>query len=187
MADQNSTSDQVHDPNSLSLAFGEELYASWLEDPESVPVNWRRYFESLRIDRNVPAAQVAAMGQREAELAQRQNRVDQMIRNFRVRGHRIARLSPLADPPPPPPELTLDYYGFGEEDLDRPFSAGSLAPGQILPLREILRRLQATYCRSIGVQFMHIDDLDVRELAAGAHGGDGEPRCSSAATSSSAS
>ena len=41
-------------------------------------------------------------------------------------------------------------------------SAGSLAPGEILPLREILRRLQATYARSIGAQFMHIDDIDCR-------------------------
>ncbi|MFO7655285.1 MAG: 2-oxoglutarate dehydrogenase E1 component [Candidatus Krumholzibacteriia bacterium] len=163
MADQTRNPDQPHVPNTLSLAFSEELYTAWLDDPASVPTNWQRYFESLKIDRSVPPDQVAAMGRREAELAERQNRVDQMIRNFRVRGHRIARLNPLADPPPEPPELTLDYYGFGEQDLDLPFSGGSLAPGEVLPLREILRRLQSTYCRYIGVQFMHIDDLAIRE------------------------
>jgi 2-oxoglutarate dehydrogenase E1 component len=155
--------DQEFDPNSLSLAFGEELYATWLEDPDAVPENWRRYFESLDVDRSVPARDVAAMGRREEELATRQNRVDQLIRNHRVRGHRIARMNPLEDPPPPPLELTLEYYGFGEQDLELPFSAGSLSPGDVLPLREILRRLRTTYCRSIGAQFMHIDDLECRE------------------------
>jgi 2-oxoglutarate dehydrogenase E1 component len=155
--------DHEQTPNDLSLAFGEELYAAWLEDPQSVPQNWQRYFATLAVDPMVPAREVAAMGVREARLAERQNRVDQLIRNYRVRAHRIARYNPLEDPPPEPPELTLEYYGFTDADLELPFSAGSLSPGDVLPLKEILRRLQATYCRSIGVQFMHIDNLANRE------------------------
>jgi 2-oxoglutarate dehydrogenase E1 component len=80
-----------------------------------------------------------------------------------VRGHRLARLNPLSEPGEPPPELTLDYYGFGTDDLDRIFSAGTLSPGDMLPLSEIVRKLQTTYARYIGVQYMHIDDLKVRE------------------------
>ncbi|MEZ4389285.1 MAG: 2-oxoglutarate dehydrogenase E1 component [Candidatus Krumholzibacteriia bacterium] len=154
-------SDQ-HVPNTLSLAFSEELYAAWRENPDAVPANWRQYFASLSLSEGVSAADAARMGRQHLELAERQNRVDQLIRNYRVRGHNIARVNPLGPPPPPPEELTLDYYGFTEADLDRPFSAGSLAPGEVLPLREILRRLQATYTRSIGAQFMHIDDITCR-------------------------
>ncbi len=153
---------QQHVPNTLSLAFSEDLYAAWLADPRSVPENWQQYFASLGIGAGVSPRDAAAMGQRQLELAERQNRVDQLIRNYRVRGHNIARLNPLGPPPPPPRELTLDFYGFTDDDLELPFSAGSLAPGEVLPLREILRRLQSTYCRSIGVQFMHIDDLECR-------------------------
>jgi 2-oxoglutarate dehydrogenase E1 component len=155
------TSDQ-HVPNTLSLAFSEELYAAWRQDPEAVPANWSQYFASLSLGESVSPADAAHMGRQQQELAERQNRVDQLIRNYRVRGHNIARVNPLGPPPPPPEELTLAYYGFNEADLDRPFSAGSLAPGEILPLREILRRLQATYARSIGAQFMHIDDIVCR-------------------------
>jgi len=151
-----------HVPNTLSLAFSEDLYAAWLEDPESVPENWRNYFKAMNMGPGVSARDAAAMGQRQAELAERQNRVDRLIRNYRVRGHVIAHVNPLGPPPPPPEELTLADYGFTDEDLDQPFSAGSLAPGEVLPLREILRRLQATYCRSIGAQFMHIDDIECR-------------------------
>jgi 2-oxoglutarate dehydrogenase E1 component len=153
---------QPHAPNTLSLAFSEDLYAAWLADPRSVPENWQQYFASLGIGAGVSPRDAAAMGQRQLELAERQNKVDQLIRNYRVRGHTLARLNPLGPPPPPPRELTLDFYGFTEADLELPFSAGSLAPGEVLPLREILRRLQSTYCRSIGVQFMHIDDLECR-------------------------
>ncbi len=151
-----------HVPNTLSLAFSEELYAAWRENPDSVPENWRNYFASLSLGESVSAADAAMVGRRQLELAERQNRVDQLIRNYRVRGHNIARVNPLGPPPPPPEELTLDHYDFTEADLDLPFSAGSLAPGEVLPLREILRRLQATYTRSIGAQFMHIDDIDCR-------------------------
>ena len=151
-----------HAPNTLSLAFSEELYAAWRENPESVPANWRAYFASLSLGDSVTPADAAQVGRRQLELAERQNRVDQLIRNYRVRGHNIARVNPLGPPPPAPEELTLDYYGFTDTDLDRPFSGGSLAPGEVLPLREILRRLQATYARSIGAQFMHIDDIECR-------------------------
>lgn len=150
------------DPNTLSLAFSEELYASWRQDPQSVPENWQRYFASLDLGSSVSPADAAHMGRQQMALAERQNKVDQLIRNYRVRGHNIARVNPLGPPPAPPEELTLDYYGFTDTDLDQPFSAGSLAPGEVLPLREILRRLQATYTRSIGAQFMHIDDITCR-------------------------
>ncbi len=155
------TADQ-HVPNTLSLAFSEELYAAWRENPDSVPANWRDYFASLSLGESVSAADAARVGRRQLQLAERQNKVDQLIRNYRVRGHNIAHVNPLGPPPPPPEELTLAYYDFTEADLDLPFAGGSLAPGEVLPLREILRRLQATYTRSIGAQFMHIDDIDCR-------------------------
>jgi 2-oxoglutarate dehydrogenase E1 component len=116
----------------------------------------------MSLGESVSAADAAHVGRRQLELAERQNKVDQLIRNYRVRGHNIAHVNPLGPPPPPPEELTLAYYGFTEADLDLPFAGGSLAPGEVVPLREILRRLQATYTRSIGAQFMHIDDIDCR-------------------------
>lgn len=95
-------------------------------------------------------------------LAVLQDRVDQMIRNHRLRGHMIARVDPLDLPRDYPPELDPEFYGFTPEDESRLFSCHTLGPGKLLPLSEILSRLRETYCRTIGVQFMHIDDLEVR-------------------------
>jgi 2-oxoglutarate dehydrogenase E1 component len=92
-----------------------------------------------------------------------QDRVTQLIRAYRVRGHMAAKLDPLGIPRPVPAELEAGFYGFSDADMYRLFSCETMADGQQLTLKEILDRLRNTYCRSIGVQFMHIDDLDVRD------------------------
>ena len=156
------STDNRNNPNTLSLSYADRLWQSWQEDPTSVPAAWREWFEAQ--GGVAPAASsYAPSGDMADRALADQNKVDQLVRNYRVRGHRLARLNPLADPPAPPPELTLEYYGFTDADLDRVFAAGTLSPGDMLPLREIQRRLQATYSRYIGVQYMHIDDLRVRE------------------------
>jgi 2-oxoglutarate dehydrogenase E1 component len=91
-----------------------------------------------------------------------QERVDQLVRAYRVRGHRIAHLDPLGEQRPLLPELDPAFYGLGPADMDRTFSTRSLGGEDEATLRRIISRLRSTYCRFIGVQFMHIDDLTVR-------------------------
>jgi 2-oxoglutarate dehydrogenase E1 component len=175
-------------PNSLSLAFVEALYVEYLRDPASVSADWQDYFRKLgpsaaraplgpsfrprsvfnpagangaaRLGGNGAAAVSAAAGLLGAVV--RQDRVDQLVRAYRVRGHMMAELDPLGLPRPHQPELDPEYYELSSADLDRQFSARTLSGAEVMTLREILRRLQTTYCRSIGVQFMHIDDLTVK-------------------------
>ena len=92
-----------------------------------------------------------------------QESVDMLIRNYRVRGHLIAKVDPLGIPRPMPPELEPKFWGLSEADLDRQFSTYSLAGSNTQTLRDIMDRLRNTYCGSISAQFMHIDDLEVRE------------------------
>jgi 2-oxoglutarate dehydrogenase E1 component len=167
-------------PNSAGLSFVEALYADYVRNPESVPPDWRRYFDGLTDGNgfsktqslepafkswsifNPPGTPGNGAAVEEVTSAILQERVDQLIRNYRVRGHMAARLDPLDIPRATPPELDPGYYGFTEADLDRRFSCETMCGINALPLREILERLRSTYCRSIGVQFMHIDDSFVR-------------------------
>ncbi len=96
------------------------------------------------------------------ETNARQERVDHLVRAFRVRGHTIARIDPLGRRPTTHPELELAFHGLREEDLDLPFSSRTLHDAKVLTLRRILQRLSNTYCKHIGVQFMHIDDLQMQ-------------------------
>ncbi|MBM4131592.1 2-oxoglutarate dehydrogenase E1 component, partial [bacterium] len=156
------TRDNINNPNTLSLSYADRLWHDWQADPASVPPAWRDWF-AAQGGASPASPEYRASGHAGDRALEDQNKVDQLVRNYRVRGHGIARLDPLSEPPPAPPELTLEHYGFGEGDLDRVFAAGTLSPGDMLPLREILRRLQAIYSRFIGVQYMHIDDLAVRQ------------------------
>ncbi len=97
------------------------------------------------------------------EMAVLQDRVDQLIRAYRGRGHFIAQLDPLGQPRPALPELDPKSYGFTEADLDRSFSTDTIEGPQVMTLRRIIERLRNTYCRSIGVQFLHMDDYAVRQ------------------------
>src|SRR6185436_16814137 len=97
-----------------------------------------------------------------ARLEVLQDRVDQLVRSYRYRGHMVARINPLGFPRSYPPELDPKYYGFTLADMDRVFSCETLHRDCQLTLAEILDRLWNTYCRSIGVEYMHIDDKALR-------------------------
>ncbi|MEM1107909.1 MAG: 2-oxoglutarate dehydrogenase E1 component [Planctomycetota bacterium] len=93
-----------------------------------------------------------------------QHRVDMLVRNYRVRGHIAAHLNPLAEGTEVPDELQPGYYGFNEADYDRPFNFTSTVPGdKVRTLRDIIDQMTHTYCGSVAAQFMHIDNLEVRQ------------------------
>ncbi|MGL5096687.1 MAG: thiamine pyrophosphate-dependent enzyme, partial [Planctomycetia bacterium] len=183
-------------PNTLSLPFVESLYAEYLENPDAVDVDWRRYFDQLNPGQERPASlrigpsfrpaslfhsappygdngsngsnglhgvDKEARQQRDQRVALLQDKVDQLLRAFRTFGHLNARINPLGFERPPRTELDPDHYGLTERDLDRTFSTESVPNAQTLKLRDLLERMRNTYCRSIGVQFMHIDDPSVKQ------------------------
>ena len=96
-------------------------------------------------------------------LAKMQDRVDQLVREYRVRGHLIAQLDPLGLVKSECPELSPTAYGLSDSDLNRPFDSTSLSNVSGGTLHEIVTKLRNTYCRSIGAQFMHIDNRNVRD------------------------
>jgi 2-oxoglutarate dehydrogenase E1 component len=82
-----------------------------------------------------------------------------LIRAYRIRGHLIANLDPLAlEDKPLHPELDPATYGFGDDDWDRPIFINYVLGLETATLREILAVLRNTYCGTIGVEFMHIQD-----------------------------
>ena len=82
-----------------------------------------------------------------------------LIRAYRIRGHLIADLDPLSlEDKPLHPELDPKSYGFGDVDWDRPIFIDHVLGLETATLSEIIDRLRKTYCGTIGVEFMHIQD-----------------------------
>jgi len=91
-----------------------------------------------------------------------QSRVASLIYAYRDQGHRIARLDPLGTSPNAHPQLALETYGLGPEQLERAFDTGHLGGPRRATLRELLDILQQTYCRAVGAEYLHIQDVRCR-------------------------
>jgi 2-oxoglutarate dehydrogenase E1 component len=149
----------------VNAALVEEIRQRYEVDPSSVDSSWAEFFEKPGAEA-VPPPDVAPPGPAEpppsselaAQIADKHARVLRLIHSYRARGHRIADTDPLAAPTTYFPELDPAHYGFGSDDLDRPYIAGDLPGGPVQTLRQILDRLRATYCRKVGVEFTHIQD-----------------------------
>ncbi len=168
--------------NSYSLDYIDDLYVQFIQDPNSVSPGWRRYFEEFSLaaapQPNEVASQSQANGSSNGQsvsdvtrsirdealwLAMMQDRVDQLVREYRVRGHLMAQIDPLGIARQAPPELDPESYGLKPEDLERPFSCPALKYVNGKTLQDMIAKLRNTYCRSIGVQFMHIDNRTIRD------------------------
>ncbi|MFI5053165.1 MAG: multifunctional oxoglutarate decarboxylase/oxoglutarate dehydrogenase thiamine pyrophosphate-binding subunit/dihydrolipoyllysine-residue succinyltransferase subunit, partial [Acidimicrobiia bacterium] len=95
-------------------------------------------------------------------------RVHALVNMYRVRGHLIANLDPLGRRAPiTHPELDIAHHDLSIWDLDRDFPIGSLGAGrlsrQVMPLRDILGVLRDAYARTVGVEYMHIQEPDQKE------------------------
>jgi 2-oxoglutarate dehydrogenase E1 component len=98
-------------------------------------------------------------GPDEKKWAEKQVAVSRLINAYRIQGHLIADLDPLRQRPPTlHPELDPEFYGLTIWDLERRFGTGGLAGSEEMPLKRILARLRASYCDTIGVEYMHISD-----------------------------
>jgi 2-oxoglutarate dehydrogenase E1 component len=125
--------------------FYEELFTS-LDIPYE-PVRWSRDSGGL-VGAGTDAIVVKAA------------RVLQLINMYRVRGHLIADLNPLVREARRHIELDPAYYGLGVWDNDREFLTGGLGGKDRASLREILDILRASYCGTVGVEYMHIQEPD---------------------------
>jgi 2-oxoglutarate dehydrogenase E1 component len=161
--------------------FVEDLYESYLNNPQSVPEQWREYFDKLQVlpgadgdgGRDVAHAPVvesfaqrAKQGTLRAPVAptepiaeRKQVYVQMLINAYRFYGNRWAELDPLKRLPRPQiPELEPAYYDLAEADLETVFNTGTLVGPERASLREILQILRETYCGTIGTEYMYISD-----------------------------
>jgi 2-oxoglutarate dehydrogenase E1 component len=163
-----------------NAAYVEELYEQFLVAPQTVPEDWRGYFEKLpRVDgvardiphksvreqflllaKNTTRAQPMPTSQVSTEHERRQVSVLQLIAGYRNRGHQKARLDPLGlMQRENVPDLQLTTHGLTAGDLDTVFNTGNLALGKTeCTLGEMVQAMEAIYCGSIGAEYMHIVD-----------------------------
>jgi 2-oxoglutarate dehydrogenase E1 component len=139
----------------LNLDFIEAQYAQWKSDPHAIPQDWQFFFEGFEL---AVSGRMEGFGAADDDQALRQARVHALVWRYRDIGHLLACLDPLEACPIDHPLLSLEAVGLAPEDLDKPFIVPDGPPNLKVPLRDILAGFRQTYSRSVGVEFMHLQD-----------------------------
>ena len=140
--------------DSVSPQWIEEQYLLWKKSPQLIPIEWTYFFNGLEIGSSASAPEAASSS---PETARKISAVQALIHRHRDIGHLLACTDPLTPCEREHPLLSLQAFGLTRADLDRVFPIEDFSPAKAT-LREILKTLRDTYCRSTGVEFMHIHD-----------------------------
>ncbi|KTD26090.1 2-oxoglutarate dehydrogenase E1 component [Legionella israelensis] len=158
-----------------SMGYVDALYEDYLNDPDSVSEDWRNIFDKLPktgtsevSHREIRNHFLKMADKRPVQMTEsrdsKQYQVAHLINAYRAQGHHAARLDPLGMAERVHvPNLELDYHQLPEKNLDQKFFAGHSFNGPEMTLREILHALRDTYCRSIGIEYMHISSNEETE------------------------
>ncbi|PJG86308.1 2-oxoglutarate dehydrogenase E1 component [Conservatibacter flavescens] len=160
-------------------SYVEDIYEQYLADPQSVDASWQEIFNTfpkLSVSEQ-PHSQVRDYFRRLArdnspqgvtvidpDAGAKQVRLLQWVNAYRFRGHLEATLDPLNYyrwKRSTVPELDYRNHGFTDEDLNETFNIGRYVfDKETMTLKELAQSLKETYCGNIGLEFMHVSDIE---------------------------
>ena len=135
----------------------EAQYQRWKEDPDQLEKDWQFFFSGFELGlTESPAAE----GTCDVSMVRKQSKVEALVYRYRDIGHLLACLDPLAACPTDHPLLNPAAFGLTSEDMKASFYMPGGEDDAPMPLKNILSHLKQTYCHSIGVEYMHLQDPD---------------------------
>ncbi|MDB5171570.1 MAG: 2-oxoglutarate dehydrogenase, component [Phycisphaerales bacterium] len=146
--------------NRANAEYVDRLYDQYLRDPRSLDETWQAYFAGFE-DAGSRGTPPVRSGAAPITIG-----VHNLVHSYRELGHFVADLDPLGHSRPSHPLLDLQQFGMSEADLDLKVGKADFYGETDGTLRDLLAKLQATYCRTIGVEYMTIADKAQREWLA---------------------
>jgi 2-oxoglutarate dehydrogenase E1 component len=143
-------------PETLNLDYLDSQFQLYKTDPNSVDRQWRVFFNGFEIGLH-KSGRIAEIREDPAAA-----QVAELINRFRDLGHLLACMDPLSACPTTHPMLDLSDFGLGADDYETVFATPQFSFVEQATLKEIVQILKQTYCRSVGVEFMHLQDPDER-------------------------
>ena len=157
-----------------------DLYEQWRRDPDSVPDEWQLFFSGVDAgaegrlgaepiappspspDAAPSVAQSTPQRALTAGASEPTLGALDLVHSYRELGHFIAELDPLGNNQSDHPLLHLSEFGFGDADLDRTVECQMIGGPAQCSLADLIVRLRETYCRTLGVEYMHIAQKELR-------------------------
>jgi 2-oxoglutarate dehydrogenase E1 component len=138
----------------------------FLKKVHELLIGQRGFYDDIFAALRIPYAPIHWAGDINVDVSERINktaRVHELINAFRVRGHLMADIDPLEYVQRTHPDLEIESHGLTFWDLDREFVTGGFGGKRQMKLRDILGVLRDSYCRTIGIEYMHIQDPGERK------------------------
>ncbi|WP_224961339.1 2-oxoglutarate dehydrogenase E1 component [Geomonas subterranea] len=142
----------------LTPQWIESQYELWKQNPQQLSEEWRAFFTGFELADARPAGAAPPTG----DEALKQSAVQSLIYRYRDIGHLLACTDPLSPCKIEHPLLSLSAFGLEPSDLEQTFVTRRFMR-RSAKLKEILQVLRSTYCGSVGVEFMHLQDPDERQ------------------------
>lgn len=140
--------------SNADVNYIDDLYKHYQSDKESVDFGWQKFFEGF----DFGSGKSFGSGEAISEDALKEINVLNLINGYRSRGHLFTHTNPVRERRQYTPTLDIANFGLNETDLDKTFNAGIEIGLGAATLRDIITALKKTYCESIGVEYLHIDD-----------------------------
>ncbi|WP_445735372.1 2-oxoglutarate dehydrogenase E1 component [Mariniflexile sp.] len=150
--------------NAAHTTYFADLYEHYLQNPDSVEPSWRAFFQGYDFGSESYGLQgeiVEGVSMQMPENLQKEFQVLKLIDGYRMRGHLFTKTNPVRERRTYEPNLEIENFGLGTNDLDTVFNAGDILGIGAQTLREIIRHLQRIYCSSIGVEYMYLRNPEV--------------------------
>ncbi|MGD9928761.1 MAG: 2-oxoglutarate dehydrogenase E1 component [Mangrovibacterium sp.] len=149
--------DKFSQVGNQEIAAVDELYQDFLRDPDSVDESWKNFFRGFELARtnyqNKPELSGSNIDKEFAIL--------NLIHGYRQRGHLFTKTNPVRARRKYSPTLDIENFSLEKSDLEKVFQAGNKIGIGPARLKDIIAHLEATYCDSIGVEYMYMRHPEV--------------------------
>lgn len=141
----------------------EEQFEKYRQDPNSVERSWAHFFAGFNFAQKNYDEKTADGTVEIPENIRKEFKVLSLIDGYRSRGHLFTRTNPVRERRKYAPTLALENFGLSDKDLDTVFQAGDSIGLGPATLRQIVNHLDDVYCRSVGIEYSYIRDVERKE------------------------
>lgn len=132
----------------------EELYRQYKQDPESIEIGWRRFFQGFEFSGKIIP---------QADMKPNEFKVIDLINEYRKRGHLFTKTNPVRTRRTYSPTLHIENFGLTDADREEVFKAGGEIGIGDATLNKIIEHLETTYCQSVGIEYAYIRRPEIHE------------------------
>ena len=151
--------------SSSDNSYIDGLYTDYRRNPDSVDTSWRQFFKGVEFALSQAQSLTGdSVGTSVApsNLA-KEFKVYRLIDGYRSRAHLVSTTNPIRERKNRFPHLDLEDFGLTNADLEETFAIGELVNRPGAKLKDIIAHLKNIYCGTIGAEFMHINDVEIRD------------------------